>query len=152
MDISIANATQPPASAPAEAEHVEQEAAAAEEDKRAEGLQVKLDKEAWQLRAVRNAADESLPAKEREAWEIASRVDWSDLLPEGGGVEIRDTARRAISLDHLRYIVAHIWRRIKRGETWVASRPDAENKGAWIEYPIETVDQVSHAFNWVGGR
>ena len=55
-----------------------------------------------------NTADESLEDNERKAWEIAAQFDWSDLLPESGGIQISDTSLRAISLNQLHEIIKHV--------------------------------------------
>lgn len=82
----------------------------------------------------------SKQSMEREAWDIRAAVDWSDLLPEGGGCEILDTARRAIALDQLHQIVAHFSRRIDAGERWRVRR---YWNGVCTEHEIITPDEVN---------
>ena len=49
-------------------------------------------------------------------------VDFSDLVGPNGNVSIADTAKRAITLDQLTVLVAHVRRRIEGGETWPVKR------------------------------
>jgi hypothetical protein len=92
-----------------------------------------------QQRAAQNALDDSLDPKEREAWEIVSRVTWGNLLPESGGIEISDTALRAISLEQLHQIVMHVTSRIEGGEQWIVGRFP---HGQYVEHQITKVDEV----------
>ena len=92
-----------------------------------------------QQKAAQNALDDSLDPKEREAWEIVSRVTWGNLLPESGGIEISDTALRAISLEQLHQIVMHVTSRIEGGEQWTVTRYP---HGQYVEHQITKVDEV----------
>ena len=92
-----------------------------------------------QQRAAQNALDDSLDPKEREAWKIASLVTWGNLLPESGGIEISDTALRAISLEQLHQIIMHVTSRIKGGEQWTVARYP---HGEYAEHQITKVDEV----------
>jgi hypothetical protein len=92
-----------------------------------------------QQRAAQNALDDSLDPKEREAWKIASLVTWGNLLPESGGIEISDTALRAISLEQLHQIIMHVTSRIEGGEQWTVARYP---HGEYAEHQITKVDEV----------
>ena len=67
--------------------------------------------------------------------------DYSDLSG-GGGCEIRDTARRAISLLQLVMLAAHMVRRVtNRLEKWVVDRYEAGVKVEhWATSPYEVPD------------
>ena len=66
-------------------------------------------------------------------------MDWGDLLPESGGIQIPDTELRAISLDQLHEIIKHVTSRIEGGEEWIVGRFP---HGDYTEYQIKTVDEV----------
>ena len=85
--------------------------------------------------AGRNAANESQP-DERGTWIIISTIDWSDLIPAASGYEIKDTARRAISLEQLLRLQAHAVRRLQAGEQWDVWRPDDPH------HLITSIDEV----------
>lgn len=95
-----------------------------------------------QKAAEHKAADESLKADEREAWSIASTVDWCDLFQANEGCEIPETEWRAVSLDQLSILMAHIIRRLDGGE-WFVWRPgDPQHRIMSINEVVSTSSRI----------
>ena len=73
-------------------------------------------------------------------WEsmVADGV-FSDLMGSNGGCSIPETAERAITLDQLRLIEAHVTSRLEHGP-WEVTRCVG---GKWLKQPLSAPEEVN---------
>ena len=98
-------------------------------------------------------AEEQLSEEERkqqndkrrkyEKWALlVSTGVFSDLTPTQGGCDILETERRAINLDQLQLINAHMVQRLANGPAWMVSRYDAAT-AELKKQPLSVPEEVS---------
>ena len=69
------------------------------------------------------------------------RCVFGDLVSEGGGCSIPDTAWRGITVGQLERIVEHVTRRFESGEVWTVKRPNYPG-AVWPDFHDEDITSV----------